>query len=88
MSRRRTLSLIAAAAGGLCFQLGCPISGGWNFIANLNPCGTVLNCDPVTYEFIRSGYRGPGADPGVDLACTYPPYCPDDPFVSSTPTGE
>ncbi len=53
-------------------------------IKNFNPCGTILNCDPVTFNFIRSGYRGPGANPNIDLACTYPPYCQGDPFVSST----
>jgi hypothetical protein len=52
-------------------------------IANFNPCGTILNCDPREFTFIQSGYRGPGVDPKVDPSCTYPPFCPaaGDPFV-------
>lgn len=72
------------AALGTCFQCGgCSLCGIGQYIANFNPCGTILDCDPVTYEFIRSGYQGPGANPDIDPACTYPPYCANDPFVSS-----
>uniref|UniRef100_UPI0025F83F9A hypothetical protein n=1 Tax=uncultured Thiodictyon sp. TaxID=1846217 RepID=UPI0025F83F9A len=53
---------------------GC-VPGITHYVANFNPCGTFLNYNPTTYSFIRSGYEGPGADPDVDPACTYPPYC-------------
>ncbi len=85
MSQRSIKWLRVAAltfAGGTAFQLGgC---GNLHFLGQFNPCGTILNCDPVTYRFITSGYRGPGANPAVDPACVYPPYCTGDPFVSST----
>ncbi len=63
------------------FFAGCADIGA--LISNFNPCGTILNCDPREYTFIRSGYRGPGVDPAVDPSCTYPPFCPaaSDPFV-------
>jgi len=90
MKNRRTRLLRAAtiaAVVGTCVQWGgCGLGDVLTYVANFNPCGTILNCDPVTYQFIRSGYKGPGADPKVDPACTYPPFCEDDPFVS-TPAG-
>ena len=78
--------LLPAACGGMAFQIaGCggPVVG---FVRNLNPCGTVLNCDPTEYRFLTSGYQGPGFDPNVDPSCTFPPFCPNDPFVSSQTT--
>ena len=85
--RSRSLrKVLTVAAVGLCYQLGgCSLGGITNYLANVNPCGTILNCDPVTYNFINSGYDGPGADPDIDPVCTYPPYCEDDPFVTSAP---
>lgn len=79
----RGLRLIGwASVAGLCFQAGgCGVGTAARFLSNLNPCGTILNCDPVLYQFISSGYRGPGADPAIDPACTFPPFCDEDPFV-------
>ena len=68
----RLMSLVVLAGTG--YQLaGCGDIA--SYLGKINPCGTALNCDPITYRFIRSGYRGPGADPTVDPACTYPPFC-------------
>lgn len=76
---------VAVAVGGMALRaVGCGSIA--QYIANINPCGTILNCDPVEYSFIRSGYEGPGANPGVDPACTFPPFCENDPFVSSQAT--
>lgn len=78
----RTLRMVAIIATvGTCLQLGSCIGTGLSYAANFNPCGTILNCDPVTYRFVRSGYEGPGVDPDVDPACTYPPFCDGDPFA-------
>ena len=72
---------------GTCFGfVGCGDVG--RFVANINPCGTILNCDPVQYRFVTSGYDGPGADPDIDPACTYPPFCPEDPFVGGYAGGQ
>jgi hypothetical protein len=81
-SRLRTAIFVAfvAAVAGACMG-GCGDIG--PYLANINPCGTILNCDPVAYNFVTSGYKGPGADPSIDPACTYPPYCTGDPFVAT-----
>jgi hypothetical protein len=85
-SRYLGIAALATVLAGTCFQVsGCLNLGGiGHYIANFNPCGTILSCDPVQYNFIRSGYTGPGANPNVDMACTYPPFCgSNDPFTSS-----
>lgn len=82
---RLVKAFAALTAGGTVFQInGCGILDSLeNVFSNFNPCGTVLACDPVTYRFLTSGYRGPGVDPDIDPACTYPPFCPNDPFVAT-----
>lgn len=88
-NRRHALRLLSIATiTGVCCQFGgCGLGDLGSFLGKINPCGTVLNCDPVEYRFVTSGYKGPGADPDIDPACTYPPFCTDDPFVRSTPAG-
>lgn len=72
---RRNAALLAA--GGALAQLGgCGPFDIGRYVARLNPCGTLLNCDPVVYEFARSGIDSPGVVPDKDPFCTYPPYCP------------
>ncbi|MBK9118964.1 MAG: hypothetical protein IPM18_05075 [Phycisphaerales bacterium] len=78
----RTLPL--AALLGTCFQGGC---GVLRYVNNFNPCGTILNCDPVAYRFITSGYQGPGVNIDIDPACTFPPFCDGDPFVGGGGAG-
>jgi hypothetical protein len=65
---------------GGCFGLGAVT----NVLSDINPCGTILNCDPDTFDFVTSGYEGPGADPEVDFNCTFPPFC-DGPIVAPDP---
>ncbi len=80
---RRFGLMTAFLGGGVLFQLGgCGGVGGLiNFAQNLNPCGSILACDPVQFRFLTSGYEGPGVDPDIDPACTFPPFCAGDPFV-------
>lgn len=80
MSRMRWFKLATGVvAAGTLFQFtSCIPEVGQvaGFFKNFNYCGTVLaNCDPITYRFLTSGYQGPGADPTIDPACTYPPFC-------------
>lgn len=83
-NRLRILRFAAVVfAAGTCLQVGTCIS----YVSQLNPCGSVLNCDPVTYRFVRSGYEGPGAYPDIDPACTFPPFCDGDPFVEDLTAG-
>ncbi len=86
--RLRSLRLaIPLATIGTCLGIGgCDVGTVTHYISNFNPCVSILNCDPVTYRFITSGYEAPGADPYIDPVCTYPPFCPGDPFVSLQPT--
>lgn len=73
--------VVAIASLGAVYQIpGC--NGTVNFLRNLNPCGSVLACDPVNYRFLTSGYEGPGIDVNIDPACTFPPFCGNDPFVN------
>ncbi len=65
------------AAGGACFQLGgCDLFGlAASAVASINPCGTILACDPAMYDFATSGIDGPGVRPDIDPFCTYAPFC-------------
>jgi hypothetical protein len=84
MHRRRILLLIVSVvvAGPSLIAGGCSLGDIGHYFASFNPCGSVLNCNPTTYTFITSGYRGPGLNPKVDPSCTYPPFCgTSDPFV-------
>lgn len=70
----RTLALVGTL--GACYQIpGCGLSGLRNLITGINPCGTILACDPREFEFITSGYRGPGVNPAIDPYCVFPPFC-------------
>jgi len=82
MRKTRTITWLAVlGASGICFQaVGC-LGGAAQFLRNANPCGTVLDCDPLAYRFLTSGYEGPGVNPVIDPACTFPPFCAGDPFI-------
>ncbi|MBU0639723.1 MAG: hypothetical protein KKB50_12725 [Planctomycetes bacterium] len=63
------------ALGGTCLASGCSLDGITSYIANFNPCGTILECNPLQYRFVASGYEGPGVDPDVTPYCVWPPFC-------------
>ncbi len=69
------LTLGLCAAGTLCQFGGCGFPELTSFLTSINPCGTILDCDPAQYTFATSGYSGPGVDLNVDMTCTFPPYC-------------
>ncbi len=72
--RLRLATMIAVS--GMCFQLGsCSLGDVFSYITNINPCGTIMTCDPGLYDLAVGGYEGPGADPDLDPFCTWPPYC-------------
>lgn len=76
--RRTYLTLVTTlAVGGSCLQLaGCDALGtAISAISGINPCGTILTCDPAEYEFLTSGIDGPGVRPELDPFCVYPPFC-------------
>ena len=70
------------AMGGACFQLGgCDVVGlAGSAISSINPCGTILACDPREYQFWTSGIDGPGYT-DKDPWCVFAPFCgPEDPL--------
>lgn len=77
LQRRLTTMVTVLAVGGSCFQVG-----GCNAfellssaVSNINPCGTILACNPQEYAFLRSGIDGPGLNADVDPFCVFPPFC-------------
>lgn len=78
-NKLRWMKLSAAGAvGGMLLANGCGVT---NLLSSINPCGTILNCDPDTFSYLTSGYEGPGVDTSVDIFCVFPPYCDDQPIV-------
>jgi hypothetical protein len=62
-------------SGGTLLQVGSCVGSAIQFVGQVNPCGTILNCDPRVYDFARSGIDGPGVNPNQDPFCTFAPYC-------------
>jgi hypothetical protein len=80
MQQRLMVLAAIMAVGGTCLQVG-----GCNTyellssaVSSINPCGTILACDPREYAFIKSGIDGHGTDPELDPYCTFPPFCTAD----------
>lgn len=78
--RRLATFVTVLAVGGSCFQIGgCnAFEALSSAVSNINPCGTILACDPQQYAFITSGIDGPGANPDIDPYCVFPPFCTAD----------
>ena len=80
MIRRRSTvrKCWAVLAAGALFQLGlletCN-SRLYEATRFVDPCGTILACDPQEYAFVTSGIDGPGVRPDIDPYCVYPPFC-------------
>ena len=63
--RQAALTASIVAAGGIVHQ--CSPAGILNVAGQINPCGTVLNCNPNFWNvFVRDI---------EDPFCTYPPFC-------------
>ena len=77
LRRSLTARVTTLAIGGSCFQLaGCDtLELAASAIGGINPCGTILACDPQEYAFVTSGIDGPGVRPDIDPYCVYPPFC-------------
>jgi len=78
MNRIRRIAVISAlclSSGGAMFQLGgCGLGSVLQSVAQINPCGPLLNCDAQVFSFLRSGIDGPGVT-DADPFCTFPPFC-------------
>ena len=72
---------LAAGATFLGYMLQFPGVGcGGKLLRNVNPCGTILNCDPLEYDLaFNDHYPNYGADP----TCTIPGFCGGTPFPAT-----
>lgn len=58
---------LAVSMAGTTFGVGC-----FGTVArNINPCGTILNCDPVEWDLMYHDYP----DWDLDPTCTIPGMC-------------
>ena len=76
--RKSQVTVAVIVALGLCGLLntGCDLlSTVTDAVSTINPCGTILACDPQEYQFITSGIDGPGINVEADPYCTNPPFC-------------
>ena len=73
--------LLALAMGGTLVQLDLGCLG--TIAKNVNPCGTILNCDPVEYDLLFADYPDWDTDP----TCTIPGFC-GGPFPGTPGGGE
>lgn len=62
--------LLAVLMAGSLFGFSCS-GAGEKLIKNVNPCGTILNCDPLEYDLITMEFP----DWEVDPSCTMPGLC-------------
>lgn len=68
----RGFRLATVLTMGHLFQTDMSCTGvGEKVVKNVNPCGTVLNCDPVEYDLLFAEYP----DWDVDPTCTIPAQC-------------
>lgn len=72
----RTIFSSVIVLGATALQInGCGLG---RLIAGVNPCGTLLECDPRVYAFVQSGIDGPGVEVDDDPFCTFAPFCTED----------
>ncbi len=68
--RQRLIGLFFIATSGMLLELSCA-GVGEKVVTGINPCGTILNCDPVEWDLITSDYP----DWDLDPTCTVPGQC-------------
>lgn len=69
--------LLAAALLGTTFQAGTGCIG--TIARNVNPCGTILVCDPLEYDLMWTD-QSDWPDYNIDPTCTIPGECGETPF--------
>ena len=68
---------MASSMMGTVFELSCinRLSGiGGRIGKNINPCGTIIDCDPVEWDLMFNSYP----DWNLDPTCTIPGLCGGD----------
>lgn len=72
---RLTLSMImASSVAGTVMGTGClemAVNNTGRLANYINPCGTILNCDPFEYDLLNTSWP----DYTVDPSCTIPGMC-------------
>ena len=70
---RRVLQAMLVLTAGTLMQVGSLSCTGMaeKVVNNVNPCGTILNCDPVEYDLLTTDFP----DWDLDPTCTIPGQC-------------
>ena len=68
--------MLAILFVGTTFQGGCL----GTIMRNFNPCGTLIDCDPLEYDYLAYGLPENAPDWDVDPTCTLPGFCGPVPF--------
>lgn len=78
----RWFQVVAASAlmGGVYGVEGCASA----VLHNVNPCGTILNCDPIEYDNALNDHF---PDYSKDPTCTIPGFCGGTPFPGTGGAG-
>ncbi len=67
--------MLAVSLAGTTFQTGTGCGG--TLLRNVNPCGTILVCDPLEYDLTFIDYF---PNWNIDPTCTIPGLCGGTPF--------
>lgn len=70
---RRVLQAMLVLTAGTLMQVGSLSCTGMaeKVVNNVNPCGTIFNCDPVEYDLLTTDFP----DWELDPTCTIPGQC-------------
>jgi hypothetical protein len=69
---QRATKLALILTSGMLMQVDFSCTGvGEKLVNNVNPCGTILNCDPVEYDLLTTDFP----DWDIDPTCTVPGQC-------------
>ena len=71
-NKKIQMAVFAALATSIVLLMGVSCEGlGSKLVANVNPCGTILNCNPVEWDLLTTDYPDWNKDP----TCTIPGKC-------------
>lgn len=69
-SVKRLLQVTSVLLAGTLLEVSCT-GMGERVVNGINPCGTILNCDPVEYDLLTRDFPNWELDP----TCTIPGQC-------------
>ena len=78
------MTFAAMSTGGMLYSCS-PVPVAINGITSVNPCGTILNCNPIEYDL---ALHGTYPDYAIDPTCTIPGFCGGTPFPGTGGQGQ